>query len=103
MALYGYYKSGYGLFIDNGGTWENSSDATLTASEAFLLNLSFEKLTAYKIKIDTWEYVTNDKFAQVPGKNLFKFVGNSQTKYIASEYLTDATYFTEIQYDPNFI
>lgn len=103
MALYGYYKQGPGLFIDNAGTWENH-DASQTANEAFLLELGFEKLIAYKIIQDTYEYVTNDKFALQPGDtDVYRFVSETEVKYISASYVTDATFFSEIQMSSDYI
>lgn len=103
MALYGYYKQDSGLFIDNAGTWENH-DASQTANEAFLVALGFKKLIAYKIIQDTYEYLTNDKFALQPSdEDVYRFVSDTEVKYISSEYVTDATFFVEIQMSSDYI
>ena len=104
MALYGYYVNGIGLFSDNSGTWEAASDATLTASEEMLIAIGAQKLTAYKILIDTWEYAVNDKFALQPGStDVYRFFNHDEVKFVDASYVTNATYFAEILYSNTYI
>lgn len=102
MALYGYYKQGSGLFINNAGTWE-SEDASQTANEAFLLALGFKKLIAYKLIVANYEYAINDKFALQPTGDKYRFVSNTEVKYLDAEFMTNPTYFVEIQMSADYI
>lgn len=103
MALYGYYKQGHGLFIDNAGTWEND-DASQTANEAFLVALGFQKLIAYKLIVANYQYAINDKFALQPGTtDVYRFVSPSVVSYVSASYVTNPTYFSEIQMSSDYI
>lgn len=103
MALYGYYKQGAGLFIDNAGTWEND-DASQTANEAFLVALGFKKLIAYKLIVANYEYAINDKFALQPTDiDVYRFISDTEVKYLDADFMTNATYFSEIQMSSDYI
>ena len=104
MALYGYYKEGLGLFTNTSGTtWENTA-RTQSCDEALLIAAGFQQLIAYKLLSDSWQYVTDNKFALQPGgTDQYRFVDATVVSYVAQEYLIDATFFQEIQYDITYI
>lgn len=102
MALYGFYKAGSELFHDNAGTWEND-DATLTCNEQFLIDNGYMKLDAYKLKTANYEFPLNAIFAlQKDTDRVYQYVADP-TKYIEAEFVTNATYFDEVQYLSSYL
>ena len=104
MALYGYYKEGLGLFTNTSGTtWENGARNQST-NEAFLVASGFQKLLAYTLLNNSWQYAKNSIFALQPGgTDQYRFVDATVVSYVAQEYLINATYFAEVQYLQSYI
>ncbi len=105
MALYAYYKSGLGLFANTGGSdWEDT-DTTMVCNEQMLINIGAVKLQAYKLYVLNYEYPINSFFAQQPTTGTqFRYVDVlDPVKYVSGDYVTDTSFFTEVQYDPNYI
>lgn len=105
MVLYAYYKTGFGLFTNTSGTTFENADLTMSCNEAFLVASGFTKLLSYKIIQDTYNYVIDNKFAQQPTQpqNLFQFVDATRVEFIDEQYMTDATFFAEIQYNSSYL
>lgn len=102
MALYAYYKLGPGLFVDaGGGKFEDANGNEV--SEGFLQSQAYQVMRAFKLLADSWEFSANDIFAAQPGETLYRFVDTGIPKFLAEEYVTQGTYFVEVQYLPEYI
>lgn len=98
MALYGYYKAGFGLFHDTGGDVWTNDGATIRGNEQFLIDLGFKKLTAYNLKVANYQFALNSKFALQPGDtDRYRYVHATDIFYVDADYMTNATYFDEVQ------
>lgn len=100
MVLYAYYKVGLGLFTNTSGTdWEDS-DSTMICNEQMLINIGAMKLQAYKLYVLNYEYPINSFFAQQPTtRTMYRYVDVlDPVKYVSGDYVTDTSYFTEVQY-----
>jgi uncharacterized sporulation protein YeaH/YhbH (DUF444 family) len=102
MALNGYYKSGLGLFIDNHGEWTDENGNVV--SESFLISQGAKVMKAYKLKANSWEFAKDDIFAahQSAGDN-FKFISDTQIKFLIAEFVEQTAYFSEVQYLPQYL
>lgn len=105
MVLYGYYKQGQGLFTNTSGTTFTSLDSRGECNEEMLINNGFTKLLSYKLVIASYEFPVGSYFAQQPDNAaVYRYVDvPNPAKFISADYVTNATYFSEIQYLPAYL
>lgn len=105
MVLYAYYKQGLGLFTNTSGTVWEDSDTRYVANEDMLIAMGATKLLSYKLTVASYEYPLNAKFAQQPDNLLlYRYVDDlTVVKFVGADYVSDAGFFSEIQYDINYL
>ena len=103
MALYGFYKAGFDLFTESSRDVWVTDDGSMTSNEQFIINSGFIKLYAYKLKAANYEFPLNAIFALQPDSTeTYQYVADP-TKYIEADFVTNATYFDEVQYLSSYL
>jgi hypothetical protein len=102
MALFAYYKSGLGLFTDDGhGAYED--DAGNVVPEGFLTSQGAKVMRAYKLKDNSWEFAKNDIFASQSTGDNYRFISDTEIKFLIEDFVIQTTYFEEVEYLPEYL